>query len=443
MNDGTGPHTWNYTFGTTTIGPTSNQMIATDPLGNDTVHTNTGLGGTCSQYETEMDQYAGSHSGGTLMRKTVTSYNYNSGSYGAGLGSVAINVVPATVTTTDMLAGTSGKTSEVAKTYDAGLAPDAGPANILLGDILTETESDFGNGSSPGGVLRTTTTAYMALSGSNASHYLGNNLLDLPYTVQVSGTSGQAAYTTYGYDESALQSSGVTEQKVTGVRYPGNQTSVHRWLNGSTTGTANCSAVTSGYLVTNNAFYDTGEVQQTTDPCSDSTTFSYANQATVLCSNAYYYGGYLTSVANALGQTTNYCYDLNMGSVTLVQDPNLQQTTKTYDEMNRLIGVSYPDGGLTTYCYTDGVPSIARLAMPVTLPLPSSKQRRLHPRLTKSRLRQSTAWGGCHKLNSTLTRAERPTRLQPMTRWAGSPRYTTRPDALQSLRTATTRRLGE
>ena len=190
----------------------------------------------------------------------------------------------------------------------------------------------------------------MALSGPNASSYLANNLLALPYTVQVSGTSGQAAYTTYGYDESALQTPNppVTEQKVTGESYPGNQTSVHRWLNGSTVSHTCSVSVSNGYLVSNNVFFNTGEVQQSTDPCGNATTYLYSST---------YFGAYPTTVTNALGQSTTYAYDLNSGSVTSIQDPNTNAlpTTKSYDIMDRLLSVNYPDGGSTSYCYTDGV----------------------------------------------------------------------------------------
>jgi len=56
-----------------------------------------------------------------------------------------------------------------------------------------------------------------------------------------------------------------------------------------------------------------------------------------------------------LNQTTSYVHDFNTGSVTSIQDPNTNAppTTKIYDVMNRLTKISYPDGGSTSYCYTD------------------------------------------------------------------------------------------
>ena len=125
---------------------------------------------------------------------------------------------------------------------------------------------------------------------------------------------------------------------------------MHRWLNGNTTGTTNCSPVATGYLVSNMVYYNTGEVQQSTDPCGYLTTYQYSST---------YFGAYPTTVTNALGQSTTYGYDLNSGSVTSIQDPNTSAppTTKSYDIMDRLLSVTYPDTGSTSYCYTDGVPA--------------------------------------------------------------------------------------
>jgi RHS repeat-associated protein len=99
-----------------------------------------------------------------------------------------------------------------------------------------------------------------------------------------------------------------------------------------------------GYLVTNNVFFDTGEIQKVTDPCLYLTTYLYSST---------YYGAYPTTVTNALGQNTIIAYDFNTGHVTSTTDPNSQSTTNTYDIMGRLTGIAYPDGGSTSYCYTD------------------------------------------------------------------------------------------
>jgi RHS repeat-associated protein len=242
---------------------------------------------------------------------------------------------------TDTWASTN-EVSETDNSYDSGftyveyLGLYTEPA--IYGKVVSQTDYDYGNGAK-GLALRTTNTQYQAFVNSN---YLTNNLLDLPYSVQVLNGSGtQMAYTYYGYDQSPLVSTGAT---LNGESYPGNQTSVYRWLNGSTTGTTNCGAVTSGYLQSTKVYYNTGELQQGTDPCGYTTTYQYNSGNT---------GALPTSVTNALGQTTTYFYDSENLVVTSISDPNQQTTTKNYDILTRLISVSYPDGGSTTFCYTD------------------------------------------------------------------------------------------
>jgi RHS repeat-associated protein len=216
-------------------------------------------------------------------------------------------------------------------------------------------------------LLRTTSTQYQAFSNSN---YLNNNLLDLVSQKSAfagnsaSGacnSNGAIACTTYSYDEQTPSSSGITMQHDSSPpagTYRGNQTSIHRWLNGSTVSQSPCNvAVSNGYLVSNNYFYDTGEVQKSTDPCGYPTTYSYS-------SSSPYYGAFLTTVTNALNQITSYTYDANTGLVTSITDPNLQPTRKQYDNMARLTLISYPDGGSTGYCYTDNATACTPAAPP-------------------------------------------------------------------------------
>jgi YD repeat-containing protein len=78
-NDGTGPHAWGYAISPLSPylpAPSSSTAVVTDPSQNDVVHTLTtpGKSSGCSLYETELDEYSGSHTGGTLLRKTVTNY---------------------------------------------------------------------------------------------------------------------------------------------------------------------------------------------------------------------------------------------------------------------------------------------------------------------------------------------------------------------------------
>jgi RHS repeat-associated protein len=340
-NDGTGAHTWNYAY--TLYGGVPTSTVVTDPLGNDVMHT-FGAGGGGVVYETQTQYYQGSHTSGTLLKTVNTTYSYSTASLNT-FPNGPINTVPTAIQTV----WPDGQTNQTTKAYDSGYSytdysgntkdRNGNPNVGIYGKEIKEQAWDYPSGSS---LLRTTNTSYAWQSNSN---YLTNNFLNLVSSAQVLDSGGtQRAYTTYGYDESSLQSSGITGQKVTGESYPGNQTSVHRWLNGSTTGTTNCSAVTNGYLVTTKVYYDTGEVPTVTDPCGYQTNYQYS---------ATYYGAFVTEVTNALGQNMSYGYDFNTGAVTSITDWNSQITNKNYDMLTRLLSASYPDGGSTTLCYSD------------------------------------------------------------------------------------------
>jgi RHS repeat-associated protein len=355
-NDGTGSHRWTYTYN-------SGNTVVTDPLLNDVKHIFGYLAG-CQQYETQTQYYQGSYTSGTLLKTVNTTYSGSTESENTWSTQVTapINLVPTSVTTVWQ----NGQTSEVTKSYDSGYSyidyygsttDLSGKPNVgIYGRVVSEQATDYGNGAA-GPVLRTTNTSYAWQSNSN---YLSNNLLDLPSQVATfagtgssgaCGANGAVACTTYGYDESGLQSSGIgtSDQHANGESHPGNQTSVHRWLNGSTVGQGPCTGtVSNGYLISSKVYFDTGEVDTSTDPCAYLTTYQY--------SPTYYYA-LPTTVTNALGQITTYTYDPDTSLVLTMKDPNGQttglQTAYTYDVMRRLTEINYPDGGQTTACYSD------------------------------------------------------------------------------------------
>jgi YD repeat-containing protein len=336
-NDGMGSHKWMYDYTSSTV------TTVTDPLGNQSTHTF--ALGTCYPYESQDKQM---DSQGNVLKTINIQYSSIGDQNASYVG--PLDVLPMSITTV----WPNGQQSTVSKTYDKdhgstfrfGLTANqvgilwANQQSGYTDSPWTVSETDY-----TGAVLRTTNTNYKAFSSST---YFGENLLDLVSSVQVTDGGGtQKAYTTYGYDESALQASGITQQKVAGEPYPGNQTSIHRWLsNGSAVSQSPCnvSVPNGGYLVTNNVYFDTGEIQKSTDPCLYSTTYQYSST---------YDGAYPTTVTNPLSQDTSYGYDFNTGAVTSITDPNLQLTTKSYDIMGRPTQVSYPDGGSTSYCYTD------------------------------------------------------------------------------------------
>ena len=355
-NDGTGPHIWSYGG---SLGGSVLARTVTDPAGNQEVHTLTGLvaGGyaTCRYYETQLKKYQGSSSSGTLLQTITTSYSYNADPYaqpnpGALSAASVVNVVPISITT----AWANGQTSQVTKTYDSGFTYFSTWTG-LYGKVMSESDFDYASGA-PGPLLRRTVNNYQAFANSN---YLTYNILDPLYTVAVydnsankcKGVATYCAYTYFGYDEGTLQSSGITTQhdpSPVNKPYRGNQTSTHRWLNGSTVAQNNCNAVSTGYLVLNEVFFDTGEVQSSSDACGYSSSFLYSPT---------YAGAFPTTITNSLGQQTVNTYDPNTGLLTGTTDPNQQLTSYGYDSSLRLTSASYPDGGLTSYSYNDSIPA--------------------------------------------------------------------------------------
>jgi len=357
-HDGTTPATWNYNYTCNrNANPGTETTVVTDPAGNDVVHTSTLLAGYFSSlYETQKQIYQGSHSSGTLLQTVNTDYSFfqlNQISPDA-MSNMALNVVPIRTTTL----WPNGQVSKTERSYDSGTTfthPDTlinGVFPFIYGKLLSESEFDYGSRAS-GPLIRQTKTTYMAFSGPNAYTYLTNNLLSLPYTVQILNGSGtQMAFTQYNYDQTAPASSGVATQHDAAPpngAYRGNLTTLQRWQN----------LPTSTFLSTTAKFLDTGTVNQVTDPIGHTTTTTYSST---------FLGAYPTQTTNALGQSASRNYDFNTGQLLSTTDRNSQVTSYTYDSMWRPASVTYPDGGQTTNCYTDtGGPTCQKSGPPFSV----------------------------------------------------------------------------
>src|SRR5579864_1668209 len=245
FNDNNGhSYVWNYFWGQPQSGSlalVSNRVA--DPLGNDTVHvfTDPAGRGTCSQYETQTQQFQGSSASGQLLKQVDTTYLASGG------------VVPTNIQTTVFPAN---KVSLVTKSYDSGL----GTGFPIFGNVVSEKEYDWGQGSH-GVLLRETETTYQ---WQIDSRYLTARLLDLPASVIVKdGGGNRLAETDYAYDEAAYitgyESTVGTLPAGTHVAAPnpvrGLQTTVSRWLN-----------TTNSFVASHTNWYDTGEAHQTIDP---------------------------------------------------------------------------------------------------------------------------------------------------------------------------------
>lgn len=357
-NDGTPARIWHYSYSavkqvngstnyfTTTV--TSPPVSGT--VGDDTVYTVTGLGASYTNnlaygyYVTQEDHYQGPSSTGTLLKTIKTDYQYSYPPSSMTIeicANTAFNVFPVRKTTI----WPNGQQTKTESDYDSALSFYDTRGNLrsglAYGNVVAKREYDYGLGA-PGPLLRTTASQYLAFS---SSAYLTNNLLDLETSKTITDGGGtQRAATTFGYDESSLANSGITTQHDANPpsgATRGNQTSVHRWQNTSTSSTNTCPTVISsgGYAVTNITYFDTGTANGSSDPCTHPTTYAYSSV---------YAGAYPTTITNALSQSSTYTYDLNTGLLASRADPNNLTTTYSYDNLWRLSTTQYPNGGVDT-----------------------------------------------------------------------------------------------
>jgi RHS repeat-associated protein len=349
--DGNGPHTWQYSyaFSGTTWTNTLTTIVGNPPgsagsPSDETVHTAVTPGvtgcGNNNFYETQTQYFSGSHANGTLLKTVTTDYQ-----------SSCPFSLPVRVTT----AWANGQTTKTETAYDPQFAVNEhvqGPATANYGVATSTSDFDYGAGA-PGPLLRTTTTSYLWQGNAN---YLNNNFLHLLGSITVSDGGGtQVAQTSFGYDEYALNGSGISTQhdpSPANGSIRGNQTSARHWLNGSTVSTSNCPVAVSNDNVVSYATYnDTGTVNQTTDTCG--TAAGDPNHTTTFAYSPTFAGAYPTSVTNALSQTANANYDFTTGLELSRTDANNQTTTFSYDTLRRPTQINTPDGGQATSCYTD------------------------------------------------------------------------------------------
>jgi RHS repeat-associated protein len=212
--------------------------------------------------------------------------------------------------------------------------------------------------SARGPLRRHTVTAYHNFTGATPS----THILNEPDSVTVYDGSGiQVQQSTFAYDANSVVGSGAATGLVTPPGLRGNASTVTHWLN-----TGGSSPVTSY------AYFDTGQVQSTTDACGNTscsdvtgsnhtTTYSYTDSYTSCGGSAPPAGStnaYLTTITNPLGQAQIYCYGYLDGLMRSSKDPNSQTTSYQYiDSLLRLTQINYPDGGQTNFSYNDTPPS--------------------------------------------------------------------------------------
>lgn len=314
VNDGTTDRTWTYSWA---VSGNTRTITVTDPMNNQTVHTVTQYGSNaCYFYETQMQQ----KDSGSVIKTVTTTYTTNT----------APSVLPASVTTA-LNSQSSNKTYQygahvtyalkASKTNGSQWAPDG--TGYMTGNPYIVQDYDYG-----GSLLRTTTTYYKAFPSNSFVNvcnsgdvYCTENLLNLKDTEVVSGAGGNSSSTTYTYDEGGVNGT------------PGNLTSVHRALN----------YPSNKDIVDRFSYTSQGMVAQKTDPLGNATGYTYDHT-----------NMNLKSVQEAIASHfTQYNYDPNTGVLNWVKDPNGQVKSYTYDSMNRIHRVTYPDTGYVQYDFTD------------------------------------------------------------------------------------------
>lgn len=195
-----------------------------------------------------------------------------------------------------------------------------------------------------GSLLRTTTEQYAAGPSPNLGDLNADHILDRLTDIVI--TDGSSTFETqYEYDNytQGLATSGATQHQAAGVR--GNITAIKKMLNGN--------PVTTRYQ-----YDDAGNVVQVTDPLSNSSSYSYAdNFAESTCAPANGAAAvYPTTITNALNQKTTSSWNSCNGSAATITDVNSNKTSYGYDALGRLKQASYPDTGSTSYSYNDTPP---------------------------------------------------------------------------------------
>jgi YD repeat-containing protein len=328
-NDGTGPHAWTYRMAP---GPGDEYSagglndypylaIVTDPLNNDTVHTFTDVDtadDSCMYYETGTQYYQGPYTSGSLLKTVATQYSYTAWQqYSQATGNIGlrhpIDIVPTTITTTN----SDGSGLKKTFGYDTGfqLANDDGTlvagAYGILGNVTSETDVDLSTGNT-----RVITNTY-----NTSPSYISAWLVRLLSSTTITGGSG-AADTVYNYDGSPSPQGAL-----------GNQTSVQSWLN-----------TNSSWLTSSTVYNASGMPISSTDPRTNTTTYSYDGTGLFRSQITH-------PPTNGVQHIESFINDSNTGSVLTYTDQNQQKTTYSYDNMNRVLSASYPDGGNTTFGY--------------------------------------------------------------------------------------------
>jgi len=343
-NDGFGSHSWTYAYA-------NGKVTITDPNGNDTVQTiSFGSVSSGTNALRVTNNYSGSASSGVVIKSDVRVYppQYSTSRSGMPLG-FPLFPVSETVTLNN---GLSTQTvfqycCDIPLTTDY-LFPNYYPVAASYGKVTDTKVYDYA-ASGAGTLLKETATSYLFQSNSS---YINPGFFDLISSQTTYDRSGnELAHTSNAYDGSSRVTSGIATLSGSQMSTPlysvfGHATSQTHWLN---TGSSSPATTTT--------YYDTGTPYQLTDPLGHTTSTYYCtgpSPTTLPCTASAYMGALPTVIANALNQQASFTYRTDTGQKFTSTDPNSQTTTYTYnDPLNRITNISYPDKGATSVQYND------------------------------------------------------------------------------------------
>ena len=293
-----GSNYWNYSRNAGT-GAAYTTTI-TDPLGNNTVVQFQGL------YETQRQSYQGAVSSANLLRTLYTCYN--GANYPCNSTAITLPITQRVITT--VLAGTSNLTSQTKTLYNS------------TGSLTEQDDYDYGQ-NAPGSLLKKTAITYAALTKISA------------FRQQVTVTNGSGAtvsQTNFNYGDTVTTTSG-TPQHTTPAGSRGNLLSVNYYVNGST------------YLTKSYSYFDTGNVQTSTDVNGAQTTYTYG-----ACGNSF-----PTGISEPLGLARSMGWNCTGGVQTSITDENgnVSSTSYTRDPYFwRPESATDPTNAVTSFTYT-------------------------------------------------------------------------------------------
>jgi RHS repeat-associated protein len=282
-------------------------------------------------YEIERQLYAGSSTSGTLLETILTCYEINATNCSSSTGDSGTTVSALTnIQGWIQWPNSSGISSGYVDTYDSD------------GNNLSHAVYDFG----PAGTNTVGSQSYL-LQTTNNTYFVDAAGADLLYEIKV--TDGQTppntlSDTRYAYDATAVVATSGTPSHVS--LHSGNLTSIQKWISGST------------YQTAYNTYFDTGNVQTSTDfNGTNVTTYTYNSTG---CANSFLTGT-STPVKNPAGSvtatlTSSAAWNCVGGVPTSSTDANGNTTNYGYgsDPYWRPVTVTDPAGNVTTAAYPTG-----------------------------------------------------------------------------------------